>query len=293
MAIQRSTILHDDSQGTATTKTVSVDINKAHAISGIGYRLEFEGTAVDATISKVSLVANGNVPLFELSHEELSDINKSLAGTEGVSDASGGTDQTFQNYYMFGASPEDVSLYLAPHQGRYKTLKLHITYDASASTAITDVKVSVWMHQMPGMPAEGVRFIRRNKVEEYAASNSLTKIVRLPQGQGNLLKAVYLEYGALANVSGGNVELGINNFSTQVVSQDIQDILDDNRLFNRYHDATAPTLFAEIDLDLNGTGRNLINTGADGIDDLQLRLRAASSGTSGNVSVITEEIVLG
>lgn len=276
-----ATVLNAYSLGTGTTPKQTVDLPNAYPISRIWVRHRAtHASSITITQDRVEVLVDGSPVIAGLSGDDLRKLSKWETGRSPVN-SSAAADVESAVCIQFGRFPGDPQYALPAPVFQSVQLRYEATLDATPVISTLDVIVE----EIVGASTKGMIMRKRSLTSTYSPSASQQVDTKLPLG--NVLSNVYVVYADVDNVDGDHVQLGINNFTRRIWYAPRTAIEGLNKLEYGFHDDAIPALSVALDL---GKGAS---PGLDtrGLADVKLRTKAASSGVSGTVRVISEELI--
>lgn len=285
----------------ATQQTHTIDLPRSNFLGEVYGRIaaEFSGgtsPTVRIDITRVRVVANSSSVIVDLEGDQLAAIVKYEDGRAPSDDGAASSSPSVEHFSIpFGRGPRDEQVILPAKA--FKSLQLELTFSitTSGSPSIDAVNFDMSADEYVSPDAPGDKLIlRRTIVGSESMGNSEVYQQDIPLG--NQLRAVYLHTDTEENIQGDAVKLLANGGSeipfTQVEEQMEEFALDTYR----FHDDSLPAAGEDrtepvyiIPFDVGEDLSKLIDTST--LNDLKTRVKAAASGASGDVQVITEEVV--
>lgn len=165
--------------------------------------------------------------------------------------------------------------------------------DQSGSVDSIDLSITVeqWVSTDP-VSSKQVRRIVQIKDESAGADETVSEEIT----KGNVLRAIYIATGARDNLRGDNIKVQVGEGAEIPFAMKERQLHEMMRLTYGFHDGSVPqagtgqgdTVY-KVDFDILEDLQQAIDT-AD-TAKVEIIVKAASSGTSGNTRYITEEVV--
>lgn len=271
--------------GTGTTSRNTLKLPTAHPISRIFIRERAtHGAAITITQDLIEVLVDGSPVLSGLSGADLSKITKFDTGRQPDNSGAGTTEHIIEQVISFGRFPKDPEMYLPAPAFSNVQLRVNSTLDDTPVLHELDVVVEEIISGASGKPV----MRKRSLVDATAAVDDAQRDIDLPDGTA--LAAVYIDYADVDNVDGALIQLGVNNFAERIYNAKRTAIEAMNRQEFAFDDDAIPATMVCLDLDHDGSITGALDTRRQaGVSDVQLRYKAASSGSSGDVRVIAEE----
>lgn len=270
-------------------QTAKIALPRNNFISRIGFRIRAtHATSIDLTGKKVQVIANGNAALFDVEWEDMRALAKFESGTV-PEDAAAGTETFLDGVINFGRFPRDTKCILPAKI--FKSLELRLTTDPNATPTAFDV--SVWVEEYVSDDAPSGKLIKRTTIsDDKAAGNSSALSFDLLTG--NLIRAVIVHTDDVDNVGGEPLTVKVNGGVEIPFTMRFDQLREQNEQTYRFEDGSVHTAgtdekWVRIDFDVLEDLAGVLDSSR--MTQLKLHAKGASSGTSGNVKTILEELL--
>lgn len=301
----RTQLAHDDNSKTSaqsSEQTVTYDLPKSNYLGHVQGHIEAQfsgGTnpTVRVDLNRVRVIANGRRSIIDLEGDQLSAITKIDQGRAPTDDGSASSSPSDEHFtILFGRDVRDETV-LCPAP-KFSSLQLELTFDlnTSGSPTIDDVLIDLSTDEFVSPLAPSNFFMKRQVLLETKSSISNDQAFGFDVPPGNPVRRFYTHTDNDANIEGDPVSVDINNGTQTPFEQRREQIEEDMLSTYRFHDETIPAAGVSrgqnvfvIDFDVASNLQKLLQVAPD--DDLKVNCQAASSGASGEVALIVEEVV--
>lgn len=207
--------------------SITIDLPRSNRIGAVGVMLYGTGgsgtPAVEALITKIEIIGNGNSSIVSATNQQLRDIMQMRAkGTRAeIVNATGAASRVVTDIWM-GRYKHDPIVILPSY--RFSTLQLKITFGTLiATTAFTTgtVKLDVFVDEFVkdgSEPADEELIIQKyTEVESFTAAASGDRQVKLQRGHS--IAAVYVRAAGTDGTTVSKFKVSLNNGAVTPVSE--------------------------------------------------------------------------
>lgn len=306
-----TTLFNNDSFGTTVgAQQVNRNLPTSNFIGEITVKLHVVGTNTSTiALDFIRLNAAGNSTIVSCEGGQYRGYFKYQAGSQTPGAAVAATDQVWLLTLRFGRGPHDERVILPAKLYKQLQLSLQVTTTVAGITAL-GITITADEYYSNDDPRE--KFVKTfTLVQTVASAANQRGSVQL--NRGRFLKAVYVHFddpdnvGANGPVYGGTVALTepirvrINNGAETPFEEAADMAKVKNQHTYKFDDADAPdgeltnaAAFAGTeemvcyDFDVDDSLEHAVNTAA--VNDIAVTWVGASSGTSGDIHVLAEEV---